>query len=150
MATLDILTADQIMRLGLLQVGFSEARQESASRKTNIERFTAFYGSSPLVCAQIWEDLLTTDLEEARIDTEEARGSGVCFTHFLMTMYFFKIYPTMMQIQGPFDYGLPRLSSPISRIYLGSVSQSHLPRSETDKWYKYQSGREEKTRPWNY
>ncbi len=35
---------------------------------TNIGRFKSKYGSTPLVCAQIWEDLQTTEIPEAHVD----------------------------------------------------------------------------------
>ena len=45
---------------------------------------------------------MTSDVQDARIDT--CNANGVCFAHFLMALYFLKIYPTLVQITGPFDY----------------------------------------------
>ena len=62
-----ILTADQILRTGLLVVGFSDRRIQNVERAKSLERFRTAYGSKPIVYAQIWEDLQTTEIPEARI-----------------------------------------------------------------------------------
>ena len=63
----DLLTVDDIQRVGLLLACFHVSRQQRVEQATNIRRFQSFYGSSPLVCSKIWEDLLTTDIPKARI-----------------------------------------------------------------------------------
>ena len=50
---------------GLVWAGYDRSRQESVKESTNIGRFKSKYGSTPLVCAQIWEDLQTTEIPEA-------------------------------------------------------------------------------------
>jgi hypothetical protein len=42
-------------------------------------------------------------------------------------------------------------SRPQYQEFTLEVFRNHIYQEvKTDKWYKYQSGREEKTRPWNY
>ena len=60
-------TVDDNLHIGLILAGFQISRQQRVEKGSNIRRFQSFYGSSPLVCAKIWEDLLTTDVDEARI-----------------------------------------------------------------------------------
>jgi hypothetical protein len=45
------------LHIGLKIQGLDGKRQRKQSRATNITDFRAFYGSDPLVLAQIWEDL---------------------------------------------------------------------------------------------
>jgi hypothetical protein len=63
-----ILTADEILRKGLLLVGFDFRRQDEVSKASNLGRFRAHYGSNPVVYAQMWEDFQTTVIPEACID----------------------------------------------------------------------------------
>jgi hypothetical protein len=63
-----VLTSHEIMRHGLVCAGYDRIRQERVMGSTNIARFKTKYGSTPLVCAQIWEDLQTTEIPEAHVD----------------------------------------------------------------------------------
>ena len=54
-----------------------------------MERFKSFYGSKPIVCAQIWEDLQTTDIVEARIEAKSQKDVD----YFLMAHHFLTCYP---------------------------------------------------------
>jgi hypothetical protein len=65
-----ILTADELMRHGVVWAGYDQIRQQRVKRSTNIKRFKKKYGSAPVVCAQIWEDLQTTHIPEARVDEQ--------------------------------------------------------------------------------
>jgi hypothetical protein len=65
-----ILTADELMYYGVAWAGYDRHRQQRAKPSTNIRRFTLKYGSSPIVCAQIWEDLQTTQIPEARVEEQ--------------------------------------------------------------------------------
>jgi hypothetical protein len=91
-----IFLADEMLQMGLRMIGFDDSRQERVSRRTNVRRFGAYFGSSPLVCAVIWEDLLTTELEEARVE------SGVHPKYFFLAMHFLKRYPTEEGLAGSF------------------------------------------------
>jgi hypothetical protein len=66
-----VLTADEILRKGLNLVGLDRDRQRNMCRATNLQRFKSQYGSMPVVYAQIWEDLQTTAIPEARIDNKK-------------------------------------------------------------------------------
>ena len=92
-----ILTADEMMHKGLQLLGFDLRRQQKVGPKQNRRRFKASYGSAPLVYAQIWEDLQTTEIPEARIDEKK-----VCVDSFLMAVHFLKCYPSEEQRSGIF------------------------------------------------
>lgn len=87
-----IFTEDEVLRIGLLYAGFNAHRQQRVERATCIGRFKSQYSSSPLVCAKIWEDLVTSpDIWENR--THPAAAASF-FEKFLMALYFLKSYPT--------------------------------------------------------
>ena len=91
-----ILTADQILVIGLQIAHYDHRRRARACRETNVDRFDSFYGSKPNVCAIIWEDLQTTDIEEARIPVDSS------VHEFLMALAFLKMYPTENVGEGIF------------------------------------------------
>jgi len=93
----DVLTADEVRRIGLNLCGFDDERQDRVCDKKNRERFHAHYGTSPLVVAVIWEDLLTTDLEAASVDPEE---DGTCIDHLFWALCFLKCYPVENVAEG--------------------------------------------------
>jgi hypothetical protein len=64
-----VLTADKILRKGLVLVGYDCRRQDKVSRATNLGRFRAHYRSNPVDYAQIWEYLQITATPEARIES---------------------------------------------------------------------------------
>ena len=89
-------TADEMLQMGLEQIGLSDDQQERVERATNVRRFKAHYGSSPLVVATIWEDLMTTDIPAARIPLKTSPDK------LFLAMYFLKVYPTEEQLAGRF------------------------------------------------
>jgi hypothetical protein len=91
-----ILTADEILRKGLLLVGFDGSRQKNVKRERNIERFKTHFGSDPIVYAQIWEDLQMTDNPEACI-SEKATADL-----FLQGIHFLKCYSKEEERSGTF------------------------------------------------
>ena len=86
---LHVVTADEMLELGLAIGGFSTLQVQRASRKTNVDRFVGKYGSKPLVLCKIWEDLQTTTNVLARIDPSKDDLSN-----FLSSMWWIKQYPT--------------------------------------------------------
>jgi hypothetical protein len=84
-----VLTPDEFMSLGLMMGGYGEER---VSQKSNMDRFKSIYGSLPHVYAQLWEDLITTDIAEARIGTGNIRGTTPY--NFLIAINFLKCYQT--------------------------------------------------------
>jgi DDE superfamily endonuclease len=95
-----ILTDDEVLTRGLHLVGFGD-RQARANKETNLERFTAHFGSKPQVCAQIWEDLQTTNIEAARV-SGNAKALDKAFDYFMAALHFLTTYPTEKQRSGIF------------------------------------------------
>jgi hypothetical protein len=94
-----ILTPKETMKMGLKLVGFKKRRiLRVLSRKTNIDRFKGFFGASPAVYAEIWEDLQKTDVVEARVPVQDRNPK--CF---LMAMHHLKRYPTELEREAMFD-----------------------------------------------
>jgi hypothetical protein len=91
-----LLNDDEMLHIGLEQVGFDLYRQNSVSRATNVLRFVSHYGSTPLVCAAVWEDLITTEIPEAKI------AAGTAPDKFFLGMYFLKVYPTEEKLAACF------------------------------------------------
>jgi hypothetical protein len=85
-------TADEFMVLGLKFAGHPRVK----SLLTNLRRFKGWYGASPETCAQIFSDLKTTDINEARIKDNEDPS------RFLMAMHFLRAYRTEEQTAGTF------------------------------------------------
>jgi hypothetical protein len=83
-----VFTADEVLRIGLLCAGFDSSRQLRVQRTTNVQRFQSFYGSSPLVCSAIWEDLFI------------GLPKSASFDKFFMALYFLKEYPTEEKLAG--------------------------------------------------
>jgi len=75
-----ILTPGEFLRLGLTLLGWVEAKLERAKDETNVGRFTGHFGC---MCCALWEDLQTTEIEEARID-----GKHRVPKLFLMSLHF--------------------------------------------------------------
>jgi hypothetical protein len=92
-----ILAPDDFMSIGLEMVGFSIDRQSRVKRSTNLKRFKSFYGSVPIVYANIWEDLLATDTAEARVSRQDAS-----VRNYLSAIYYLKNYPTDERQSGQF------------------------------------------------
>ena len=66
-----ILTGDEFLKLGLNLVGYKGHRIRRCKKSTNVERFVEHYGSIPIICAIIWEDLQTTEVAEAWVPVED-------------------------------------------------------------------------------
>ena len=81
----------QILCLGLDLLGIEEKRRLRCRRSMLMAWFKSHYGSSALVLCAVWEDLVTTDLPDARIDPTKAR-----LDYFLMANYYLRLYPTEM------------------------------------------------------
>ena len=61
-----ILTSDEILCRGLLCAGFGT--RSRAKRSTRLRRFRAYYGSDPIVYADLIDDLRLTDDPAAWVD----------------------------------------------------------------------------------
>jgi hypothetical protein len=96
-----IYTLNEILLIGLRLVGFTECRINRAKMATNIERFKAYYGSNPTVCAFSWQDLQETELKTAWVPPSKRN-----LKHFLMVLHHLKRYPTEIEGEAIFDISL--------------------------------------------
>jgi hypothetical protein len=93
-----VYTTSEIRKIGLRLVGYKKRWIKRASTKTNIQQFQGHFGSNPNVCAQIWEDLQTAEVEDARVPSESRQ-----IKYFLMAMHHLKGYPTELEHEALFD-----------------------------------------------
>lgn len=95
-----ILTGNEVLRKGLLLVGFSRKRQKNVKREKNLDRFSSHFGIRfPGVYAVLWEMLQTTDNADIRVDNATEKD----FEHFLWALHFLAVYPTENQCEATFD-----------------------------------------------
>ena len=87
-----IITPDQMLQTGLMLIGFKPCTVQKVSRSTNLKRFRAHYGSNPIVYANIWEDLCSSNNPDVQID--HTSNGDVDISLFLMSIYFLRCYPT--------------------------------------------------------
>jgi hypothetical protein len=97
-----ILTDDEVLCKGLDFVGFGAERRARVKKETSIDRFKSLYGSKPLVYAQLWEDLQTTNIAAARV-TGSPTFLKNAFKHFMSALYFLTVYVTESDRAGRFD-----------------------------------------------
>ena len=83
-----VLTAEEMLWKGLELAGFDRCHT-TVNCKQLLKCFNAFYGSEPKVYVQIWEDLLKTNIVDARVPTNIADVDA-----FLLAIHFLKVYPT--------------------------------------------------------
>jgi hypothetical protein len=87
---------DCLCSLCCLLLGFDIRRQQNVQRKTNMDRFKDHFGSDPVVHAQIWEDLQTSENEDLSISRKASADS------FLQGMHFLKCHPKEEERSGLF------------------------------------------------
>ena len=92
-----VLTVDEFLQKGLDLVGYNDDQQQKVAQAANLMCFKAHHGSNPIVYAQIWEDLQTTNIPEARIDSWKTDPDS-----FLMAIHFLVRYPTEEEQTGIF------------------------------------------------
>lgn len=92
-----VLTPDELMITGLLQIGYFEKEIQNVVQSTNETRFQAFYGCSPMVAAQIWMDLQTTEIDEAHLEPKQRQ-----IHYYLMALNFLKRYPVEIESEKDF------------------------------------------------
>ena len=93
-----VFTAEETRMRGLELVGFDKRRQNKCNLALNNRRFRAHFGSHPMVYAELWYDLQSTNVEDAKIC-----GSKDSFDQFLMSIHFLKVYGTEHERSGVFD-----------------------------------------------
>jgi hypothetical protein len=84
-----LLSPADILKRGLHFLQMQVTNKWSQERKQG--EFHKHYGSSPLTLANIWYDLTTTDIAEARLSGKENTERG--FRMFLLTNFFLWTYP---------------------------------------------------------
>jgi hypothetical protein len=104
MPTMLILTDNEILAKGLEFVGFGVERQGRVKKEASIERFKSHYGSKPIVYAQLWEDLQTTNVAAARVPPGTIKALLKEFKYFMSALYFLTVYTTEHQRSGNFDF----------------------------------------------
>jgi hypothetical protein len=111
-----ILSPVEMLHRGLGMAGFDEGRIARVENPLNQRRFRSWFGSNSNVCAQIWEDLLTTEIEEAGIPLLNA--NPVCF---LMALHFLKVCSAEEHRSGTFGIG-ERTVRKWSWCFVGKIS----------------------------
>jgi len=99
MVWVQVYAPSQVLRIGLKLIGLDNDDQRKEQHETNVKYFKAHYGTYPEVIAQMWEDLQTTDIAEARI-TIPFNMRVTCGLHlrsFLRTFHFFMRYETEIE-----------------------------------------------------
>lgn len=94
-------TADNILELGLELAGYDLRRQRRFKEKNRIKRFRKFYGSTPFVLVQVWNDLPAELIIPKFI--KKKRIGKIDVSTFLMSMHYLKRYPTYSQLSGMFS-----------------------------------------------
>lgn len=89
MSPVYLYNSDQVLVIGLQVAGYKPRQIKRVSRETNIDRFKDSFGVAPIIYAQIWTDIQTTKMAEARINTEHR--SCTIYT-FLEAIRFLKKY----------------------------------------------------------
>lgn len=87
---------DEMFVQGLMVVGFDIERQESVRLKKNLQRFSTHFKCKPIVLAQLWEDLQTTSVDEARIEPTQQKDVD----YYLMAIHFLACYPKENEAEG--------------------------------------------------
>lgn len=93
-----VYTESEVLVRGLLKARFTLRRIKRAKAKTNRERFESHYGVTCTIAVRVFHDLQQTAFDDARVD-----GSEINLDHFLMALYFLKLYPKEAQIEALFD-----------------------------------------------
>lgn len=87
-----ILTDDEMLREGLFALGWNQTQLDRSKDKGNKEKFRAHFGANPHVIAQLWEDLVTTNVPKARVDPKKNP-----IKQFFVALHFLKRYQTEIE-----------------------------------------------------
>ena len=87
-----ILTEDEMLIEGLYALDWTQKQIDRMQDAGNKEKFRGHYGADPHVIAQIWEDLITTDLPQARVDPKKRP-----LAQFFVALHFLKRYQTEIE-----------------------------------------------------
>jgi hypothetical protein len=95
-----VLTVSTILKKGLEFAGFSIDRQANVKKSTNIDRFCSYYGSNPVVYAQLWEDLRNAPVPLGNFVELDAETE---IAYFFTCLHFLKSYPIEVDLAGIFQ-----------------------------------------------
>lgn len=95
-ATMRFFSVAEVLHFGLGFLGITFNR--NATRETQLRKFNEQYGKSPTVLSDVWSDLVTTDIEAAKLDLSEQNEIGL--RSFLIAVYFMYQYPRSMASLG--------------------------------------------------
>jgi hypothetical protein len=89
---------EMMLRLGLNQIGCTEYHRDRVCDKTNLSRFAATFGVSPLICSMVFRDIQLHVDDGATIDNPKP-------LMLLMSLYWLYRYPveTMTAVCFKFD-----------------------------------------------
>ena len=73
---LDVKSAQEVMELGLKFIGMSHEEQQVLNHKQLLNKFHDHYGCIPVDLAQMWHDLQTTSITEAKLEANEKNQKG--------------------------------------------------------------------------
>ena len=96
-----VLTPEEVLKRGLLCVGFDQKRQERVNRKKNLSRFRQHFVADPSICAILLVRLQTTSNEEAKIEFDKV-GEERTILYYFMGIHLMACYPKEEEAEGLF------------------------------------------------
>ena len=99
-----VYTTDEVMELGLEMTGKNKAWQRRNKRTTNLSDFKISFGVLPVVAAEIWVELQSTDLKDAQIDTT-IRKRNCNLANFLWAFHFLMRYQVGGEMKKKMGFG---------------------------------------------
>lgn len=97
--TVDLPSPEEILKLGLLKLHFSEQRTAQNKLSRRIAWFQSGYGCPPYVVYEMWSDLHTTEVVAARIEPLEVNFQ-IDIADFLMTLEWLHCYQPESRREG--------------------------------------------------
>ena len=94
-----LVTPERLQYIALRLAGYKKRKLKRSSEKLNFQRFIAFYGLSPLVVAEVYHDLQTTEIEEARV-----LGGRLDLRNLLIAIHYLWDYPTESSMEARFGF----------------------------------------------
>ena len=67
---------ERVQCLGLKLVGHKRQRLKRSLQRVNYDRFTAFYGVSPVIFGDVYHNMQITDIEDAKQDFQTEGSTG--------------------------------------------------------------------------
>jgi len=89
---LEIYTMDEMLEIGLKLLRWEDHQLARVCRETRVTRYRGHFGANPGVYAQMWEDLQTTTMEDARV-----APSRRCIKQFHAALHFLYRYPAEIE-----------------------------------------------------